>query len=402
LLQGKSVGTIKWWLFDARKFIKEGLKSMREYGERSYNPGDLNLSCQGMPGASLEPMKCAERKSAQNILLSAYKKPVTIEELCIELGISAPYIEDEVKYLVDNQLMKEVSVDKYQTDFVILPGQNVEVSDKIYKACFPEYYVEIIKVINHNKSQLISKKFNLANMSWERLLWVYIHIITDLSLCKYKREECKIITFSNTPNRPNGGKWIALGFEDHKHSANTHFEWKEYLPFDGPVHKSDNDYAQGFFHYWSGLDSSIFFEIPGGVFALCRDIIQGGLDIEKLDEKQKYLFSFAIEKELFIKTETGFKLNYYYIAREEFRMIESIADGFYEIAKRYYDLAYEIVRKEFLDGVPKSIKWQMGNFLSNYLNTFVTCSLYEAVNSGSISKPDEHNKAWLSLFASEP
>jgi hypothetical protein len=39
--------------------------------------------------------------------------------------------------------------------------------------------------------------------------------------------------------------------------------------------------------------------------------------------------------------------------------------------------------------------------MSNYLNPFVTCSLYEAYNKGLLSQPDENNKEWLSLFAAE-
>lgn len=43
----------------------------------------------------------------------------------------------------------------------------------------------------------------------------------------------------------------------------------------------------------------------------------------------------------------------------------------------------------------------MGNFLSNNLNLFVTCSLNDAEKNGVLSTPDENNKEWLSLFASE-
>ncbi|MDD4496406.1 MAG: RNA polymerase sigma factor, partial [Eubacteriales bacterium] len=125
---GKSVGTVKWWLHDARNSIKEGFDTMREYGEKSYNPGTLFMSCQGNPGADNEPMSCAKRKLPQNILLAAYKEPLTVEQLCMELGTPAAYIEDEVKSLVDNQLMKEISSGKYQTDFVILPGQNTDMA----------------------------------------------------------------------------------------------------------------------------------------------------------------------------------------------------------------------------------------------------------------------------------
>lgn len=65
---------------------------MREYGEKSYNPETLVLSCQGDSGADNEPMSCAKRKLPQNILLSAYQESLTIGQLCMELGMPAAYV----------------------------------------------------------------------------------------------------------------------------------------------------------------------------------------------------------------------------------------------------------------------------------------------------------------------
>lgn len=397
---GKSSGTVKWWLYEARKFMKEGMSTMREYGERSYKPGSLHLSCQGQPGAYEEPMSCTKRKSSQNILLAAYKQPINVEGLCVELGISAPYIEDEITYLVDNQLLKEVSKGKYQTDFVILPGQNFGMADRIFETCFPEYYQELISFLESNKGILFSDNFNIANFTWDRLLWIYIHMLTDICLSKFKREECSIVTYDDIPDRPNGGKWIALGFENNVFFE-TNSKWNKYHPSDGPVHKSGNDYAQGFFHYWSGLDSNVFFDIPDGVFALCREIIKGKISPNELNDEQKYLFSIALEKKLFVKTKDSFKLNYYFIYQKERHIIEELSHTFYNTAKEYYKTAYNLILKEYMCGVPKHLQWQMGNFLSNHLNKFVTCSLYEGMNNKLLSKPDEFNKEWLSLFASE-
>lgn len=171
-LKNAKIGTVKWWLYDARKFIKEGMNKMREYGEKSYRPGSLYLSCQGSPGANFEPMTCASRKSSQNLLLATYKSPMSIEELSLELGISAPYVEDEVNFLVKNQLMKEVSKGRFITDFVILPGNNFDITDKIYTAVFPEYYTKLIDFAESKRYILESHKFNTAGFKWNRLPWV--------------------------------------------------------------------------------------------------------------------------------------------------------------------------------------------------------------------------------------
>lgn len=397
---GKSTGTIKWWLHDARIVIEKGMNTMREYGEKSYRPGILFMSCTGHPGSNLEPIICAKRKSAQNILLAAYREPITVTDLSEELGISAPYIEDEVEYLVENQLMKEVSKGKYQTDFVILPGQNPDVANNIYKAVFPEYYNRLIVFLESRKDILTSARFNTAGFKWERLLWVYIHIITDIAVNQYRFGNNIAVKYEDIPLRPNGGKWIALGynnglgFEEKK-------KWEKYHSYDGPVHKIGETFAQGFFHRWSGVDSSDFFSIPDEVFTVCREIIKGNIRIDELNDDQKYLFSIALEKKLFVKDGDGFCQNYYYVNRPERAELEQMAHEFYKEVSELIKKAYELVLDEYVKTVPEHLHWQMGNFLSNSLNFFVTCSLFEADKNKALSSPTEHDKAWLSLFVSE-
>lgn len=395
---GKSAGTVKWWLHDARKVIKEGIDTMKTYGEKSYNPGSLFISCTGNFGANYEPMSCAKRKSAQNILLAAYKTPLTIEELCTELGISAPYIEDEVDFLVENELMKKVGKDKYQTGFVILPGQNPTVFNKIYTECIPEYFEKLISFLESKRTLLSSEKFNLASFPWERLLWVYIHIISDIAANKYKSVNNIHIKYADIPARPNGGKWIAFGFDNSKRV--TDVKWEKYHDYDGPCHKTKKSFAQAFFNAYSGSDSSVFFSLPDEVFSLCKQIIKGEKSANSLSEKDKYFFSLALENKLFIKENEKFKQTYYFVEREQRGQLERLSYEFYEEVKHIFKKAYDIVLNKYAAGVPKHLHSQMGNFLSNSFSAFVTCSLFEAKNRGMLSEPDE-SKMWLSLFASE-
>lgn len=401
-LLGKNINTVKWWLHSARKSIKEGLDIMREYGEKSYNPDTLLLSCQGNPGINNEPISLTERKLPQNILLAAYHTPFTIEQLCTEIGVPTVYMEDEVKTLLENQLIKEVSSGKYQTDFVILPN-NMEISHKIYDTCFPDYYNVLIDFLEKHKTLLESSKFNTAGFTWDRLLWVYIHIVTDIVLSEFKHKVCKTVMYQDIPNRPNGGKWIALGYHkclfSNQNSKDSN--WKEYIPFDGPVHKVNKEFAQGYFHYWSGLDSNVFFDIPDGVFALCGEIIKNNIAIKDLSEDQKYLFSIALQKKLFIKDGDIFRQNYFFVEQNSKKMIEKLAYELYPQVKEYFEKAYGLILDQYRADIPEHLHWQMGNFLSNYLNSFVTCSLYEGMERNILSVPDDTNKEWLSLFASE-
>ena len=108
-----------------------------------------------------------------------------------------------------------------------------------------------------------------------------------------------------------------------------------------------------------------------------------------------------MEKQLFVKTACGFQQNYYYVDRAERTAIEGLAREFYHSVSSLIEQAWGIVLEEYLPSVPKHLHWQMGNFLSNQLNHFVTCALQIADREGVLSKPDETNKEWLSLFASE-
>jgi hypothetical protein len=138
-----------------------------------------------------------------------------------------------------------------------------------------------------------------------------------------------------------------------------------------------------------------------GVFGLCRDIIKGVKEIKKLNENEKLLFSHAIENRLFIKTDGGFKLNYCFISSDHMKFSKSVCYDFYGNASKYFKKAYDIILDEFTKIIPKHLHWQMGNITSNYLFPFVTGAIYEAYNQGILSQPDENNKAWLSLFATE-
>lgn len=396
----QSAGTVKWWLHEARTVMKEGMDTMREYGEKSFNPEYLFISCQGSLGTDNEPVSCAKRKLAQNILLAAYEEPASIKELCVELGVSAAYVEDEVAALVENQLMKEVSRGKYQTDFVILSGNYGKTAAAIYKECFPEYYGSLMAFLNCHKEELSGGKFNLPGFAWERLLWVYIHMITDFGLTKFKAEHCKVVSYQDMPQRPKGGKWIALGYHGGTPDAVV-TDAPEYMMWDGPVHRS-SEWAQGFFHYWSGTKSTPFFELSGNILPLYGQILNGNISMENLSEEQKTMIAEGIQKKLLYMEEGKLKSNYYYMGEAEGERIYELAMEFYAVAEPLFSKAWALTRAEYEKAIPKHLHWQMNNFMTNLLNCFVTCSLYEGMKNKALSDPDTEAREWLSLFVIYP
>jgi len=398
---GIPVGTVKWWLHEARHSVKEGITAMRKYGERSYKPGRLTLSCQGSPGADNEPMRCVRSSLAQNILLAAYAQPRSVAELCEETGVPAAYLEDEIAYLTENQLLASLSGGQVQTDFVILPNGDTTPAHRIYEVCFPGFYRELMEVLGKHREELLSPALNTAGFSWERLLWVLLHVIAASVHMRFRSEVCGAVDGKNIPRRPNGGRWIALGFAEDGENPPSEYPFREYIGWDGTVQRFGKAAVQGYFHHWSGLSSQTFFDLPGEVFDLCAAMAKGEISPDTLDERQRYSFSLALEHRLYLRGEGGFLQNFCFVRREDCRTLQRIADEFYPRARPYLDKAWAMIRARYEKSVPIRLRWQMGNFLSNALGVFVTASMYEGVREGALSVPDENNRQWLSLFVTE-
>lgn len=114
---GIRVEMVKYYLFKTRKILKEGVGLVREFGEKSYNPGMFRIDYWG-DGDNSCYRQLFKRKLPGNILLSAYAAPVTIQDLSMELGVAVAYLEDEMDLLVQQDLIRKIG-HKYQTNILI-------------------------------------------------------------------------------------------------------------------------------------------------------------------------------------------------------------------------------------------------------------------------------------------
>ena len=114
--QDISLEMVKYHLFKTRKLLKEGIGMMRKLGEKSYNPGTFRLDFWG----DLNHYSALfRRKLPGAIMLAAYYTPMSMEELSMELGVSAPYLEEELDTLEAAEVLTKVG-NKYQTNLVIV------------------------------------------------------------------------------------------------------------------------------------------------------------------------------------------------------------------------------------------------------------------------------------------
>ena len=127
---GVPVGTVKSRLSDGRGQMKETVAKhlqekesvrvagecmdnvknsvavdTRPYSEVSYAPKQVTISIWGNTSRKSEPFCYVDSLIAQNILVLAYEKPISIRDLSAALGIPTPYVEYEVDALVKGEMM---------------------------------------------------------------------------------------------------------------------------------------------------------------------------------------------------------------------------------------------------------------------------------------------------------
>lgn len=199
-------GTIKSKLFRARKILKEGINMSREFGKRSYKPEDIRFTANG-PQPSGLPWKAVQRSLPKNILLELDNNPLTIEQLAIECGVAMPYMEEEVKLLLDATLIKKVG-EKYVTNIFIA---SKECQHKVWKAqrVNSKKRSEILnKIVVDSLGKLRKLGILKNNMSDQELKWWAVLCAID---CLITNLEGYNSSFPE--KRANGETWGFMGFE---------------------------------------------------------------------------------------------------------------------------------------------------------------------------------------------
>ncbi len=139
-------GTVKWHLSDARKSIKEGMKSMRGKGNLGLEPiRFVRISHTGDHGSEGAPENFLNTRLRQNIAYAAYYTPKSVQEIAQELGVSPVYVEDEVDYLEEHGFLDLRPGSRYRT--------NIFITD------IPPYMAKRLQEIDRRVAQELSRKY---------------------------------------------------------------------------------------------------------------------------------------------------------------------------------------------------------------------------------------------------
>lgn len=209
---GISENTVKSRLDAGRKRIGKEF-AMENYTKQSYEPETLWVYCSGQISINGEPFTLVgDNKIAMNLLILAYEKPVTVTELAKAIGIAAAYIEPVVDKLVSGELLKRVG-DKVYTDFIIYSPKDLTVNVALEKQIADKLYKDVWTIVDKGleelhgcgfyKRQTESKQAKLDSFFAVRTL---LHAVNQV-----RNDVCGKMPFEKYPDRPGGGKWIAMG-----------------------------------------------------------------------------------------------------------------------------------------------------------------------------------------------
>ena len=179
-----STEMVKYYLFRARKIIREGMNMERLYGEKSYCPNIFEIDFWGTKaGDDREYRDFQTRKIKGNILLTAYYSPVTLQEISIELGVALPYLEDEIKLLMDRRYLV-CNNGKYLTNIPIFTLDCTKTIDGKLKELTDSTAEKFISVVDDFNGRF-GKRFANENLArWQKVLLClhYSLISTDNEL----------------------------------------------------------------------------------------------------------------------------------------------------------------------------------------------------------------------------
>ena len=220
-----SISAVQQRLHRARIILKEGMNMAREFGKLSYNPENISFINNGLYGANGEPWNYISRSLCKNILLAAYRTPSTAEELAMEVGVALPYMEEELRGLVDVTLMKK-NGNKYETNFFIVSADAQEKINVHLRAITPELTRAVISAMEYeiNWKNENCPGWHEGYQPFEDMKWALLMYQTDvinfdtLDAFNATRKELPKANLGKWGHtiRPNEGEWDILGMESYQ------------------------------------------------------------------------------------------------------------------------------------------------------------------------------------------
>jgi len=209
---GIPAGTVKFRLSAGRRQVKDGITCMENYGKNSYAPQTLSVGIWGWNGEDGSPFSLIHSSLlAENILICAYEKPISVRALSAEMGVPAPYLEAEIGRLIEGELMGRTPGGLVYTRMFITSAErefgDIPAQEALAEKNAAQLYGILAEACG---GAMESETFRGFSEKQKATMMLYM-MNSILSTVQNRIVQKYGYSPKETPLRPRGGSWLASG-----------------------------------------------------------------------------------------------------------------------------------------------------------------------------------------------
>ncbi|MGN1340087.1 MAG: hypothetical protein ACI4WS_07330 [Oscillospiraceae bacterium] len=280
----------------------------RNFGEYSYNPVKLEWRWLDTPVRDYGGMHFSSIQ--QNILMACYYDKQNEEQLGLQLGVPTAYLEDEIRNLLDYELMTEKN-GSYQTNVLIFTRREIDARFQAKADILKETTGNIKAFFEKNEEKLRSVGFYGNDMSVNSLKWlmltrllsmIYNEMLQDKLSGNFPDGEtcpCARILLVEGAEAPKGNNYDPLMTWQETDHGSLVCHW---LRVNSPV-----------FHRFSDVQASVLTQLP---------------TVQPETEHDKMICAELIDLGSAVRIGNEIKPNYPWFTDQQMRALYSLLDPF--------------------------------------------------------------------------
>lgn len=394
---GLSGGTVKWHLFEAKKELKHKMNTIRSMGNLGINPIRMsNLGHSGSPGNKGDTSDFLATAIRQNIVFSAYQKPLTVHQMAEELGTSPVFIEDEIEVLEEYGFLDQLPGGKYRTNMYIEDPSQAK-SEALHRL-FEEYaeiavehyfknYFSMTEVFKETEVYIPGGDINLL---WWSLIPYAGKQLSFKELDRVSHEEVSV-------SRKDGGHYAAYATIDREFDVS--FDRKLYH-FCGFMNRNSNELSLKAWQvdtWWCGRQGG-WRDNLGSDFISLMHVIHGDLPQNHTNiDAYRRLF----DKQYLLQTESGPEVNIVYCKDKQTEerlhaLLLQPSERIKEAATKMDQAVYRLLLEGQPEHAHKYVRyWWQNSMASGKMSTYV---LKHLVDIGMLKVPEPHRQKGISTI----
>ncbi len=185
----------------------------RPYAEASYAPKQLTIGIWGKASEANEPFCYLKSLVAQNILVLAYEKPISIRDLSAALAIPTPYVEFEVEKLIDGELLGKTAGGLVYTRIFLRTEEESFGDVAAQEALAAEIAPVLWRTLEEGLAPLWAEEDSPVRHFSAKQTAIFRLMLANrlLSETLFSPEMLQRPSDIQPLNRPRGGWWLATG-----------------------------------------------------------------------------------------------------------------------------------------------------------------------------------------------